>query len=138
MDGQHVLCVTVAEEDASPAEIDHLTSSLRRVLNQTAVSDVTRAPANAPAGSKGTGAFELGALVVNLLPSVLEPAVDAIKGWLSGHPGRSITMNIGGDSIIVSHPSVEQQRLLVDAWLRRHSVDVAQTDLGANASTTGT
>jgi hypothetical protein len=137
MDEQRALCVTVAEEGASPSEIDNLTTSLRRVLNRTAVSDVTRAPATGPAGSKGAGAFELGALVVNLLPSVLRSVVDATKGWLSGHPGRSITMSIGGDSIVVTHPSVEQQRLLVEAWLQRHSEGVAQADLEANASPAG-
>jgi hypothetical protein len=122
---EQLLRVTVAEEDALPAELDNLTTSLRQVLNKTAVNDVTRAPAEAPpAGTKAVGAFEVGALVVKLLPSVLGPVVEAIKGWLSGHPGRSITLTIGGDSIVVTRPSTEEQRMLVDAWLRRHSEGV--------------
>jgi|SRR5829696_1488211 len=131
MDEQYTLVVALAEDDALPTEIDNLTSSLRRALSQTAVHDVRRAAAEAPSGSKGAGAVELGALLVNLLPSVLGSVVTVVNGWLSGHAKRSVTMTIDGDSIVLTDPSKEQQRMLVEAWLQRHS-HVAQAGLGAD------
>ena len=124
---EQLLRVTVAEEGATPAELDNLTTSLWRVLDQTAVNNVTRAPAEAPAGSKGP-AVELGALLVNLLPQVLDSVVAAVAGWLLGYVGRSITrsgrsvtLSIGDDSIVLTRLSAKEQHKLVDAWVKRHS-----------------
>ena len=137
MDEQYTLLVALAEEGAPPAQIDNLTSSLRWALNQTPVRDVRRAPADAPTGSKAAGAFEIGALLVNLLPSVLGSVVNVINGWLSGHATRTVTLSIAGDTIVLTHPSKEQQSMLVETWLRRHS-HVEQADLRADASPAGT
>jgi hypothetical protein len=134
---EHLLRVTVTEEGATPAELDNLTTSLRRTLHQTAVNDVTRAPADAPAGSKAVNAWEVGALVVKLFPSALGSVVEAIRGWLPRDPPRSIILSIGGDSIAVTRASTKEQQMLVDAWLSRHSEGVTQADTGTDPGAPG-
>jgi hypothetical protein len=134
---EHLLRVTVTEEAASLAELDNLTTSLRRTLHQTAVNDVTRAPADAPAGSKAGSAWDVSALVVNLLPSVLGSVVEAIRGWLPRDARRSVILSIGGDSIVVTQASTKEQEMLVNAWLSRHSEGVAQADTGTDPGAPG-
>jgi hypothetical protein len=117
---EHLLRITVTEEGATPAELDNLTASLRRVLDQTTVNSITRAPAEAPAGSKGP-AVELATLLVSVFPPVLGSVVGAVVGWLLGHSGRSVTLSIGDDSIVVTQLKAKEQHTLVETWLRRHS-----------------
>ncbi len=71
-----------------------------------------------PAGSKG---LEIGALIVVLAKAApaLAGIVRTVQAWaLRG--GRSVKLNIDGDTIEVSGASSEQQDRLIAAWIERH------------------
>jgi hypothetical protein len=109
------------EPDADAGELDAATLQLRRELLELDVEDVERPSAGpAPEGARAVEAALLGTLVVKTTSDVLGAVVHAIAGFLTRSPNRSVTLEMHGDSIVVSNPSAEDQRRLIEAFLARH------------------
>jgi hypothetical protein len=110
---------------ADDEEIAEATLQLRRELLDLDVDAVELPTAGeAPPGTRGVELAALGALLVTVSQSqLLGPVLGAVRAWLAGGPQRSIKLELGGDSIELTGVSSNEQRRLVDEWLRRHSVD---------------
>ncbi len=108
--------------DAGAEEVAEATLQLRRELLDLDVEavDVPRA-GEPPPGTRAVELAALGALAVTVTQSgLLSPVVAAVRAWLAGAPQRSIKLELGGDVLELSGLSSNEQRRLVDEWLRRH------------------
>ena len=114
--------VVVLEPDADAGEVAEATSQLRGELLDLDVGAVESPPAGEP--PPGTRAVELaviGALVVTVARSqLLGAVVAAVRSWLASSQRRSIKLELGGDVLELTGVSSDQQRRLIDEWLRRH------------------
>jgi hypothetical protein len=65
----------------------------------------------------------LGGLLVTLTksPEVLKLIVGVVQSWLAGHQGRSVELQIAGDTLKVTGVSSDQQRQLIALFVERHS-----------------
>lgn len=109
--------------DVEPARLEELTASLRRELNDLDVESVEPAPGRSPpAGAKAAEVLALGALVVKVAKSAgsVLPVVRALQEWAS-RGGRTVKLDIGGDTIELTGASREQQDRLIAAWVERQS-----------------
>lgn len=110
------------EPDADAAELDEATRQLRQELMELDVEDVERPSAGpAPPGTRAVEAALLGALVVTATQELVSAVVRAVTGWLGRRPGRTVKLEIGGDSIELTDPSAEDQRRLIEAFLAHHT-----------------
>jgi hypothetical protein len=104
-----------------------LSRRLRAELHELDVESVQAAPGeDAPAGAKGTDLVTVGALIVALSASggVFPSLIATLRDWLDRQSGRHrISVNINGDVIELERATAQQQRDLVDAFVRRHTVD---------------
>ena len=74
-----------------------------------------------PPGTRAVELAALGALVVTVAQSpLLGPVVAAVRSWLGRAPERSIKLELDGDALELTGLSSNEQRRLVDEWLRRH------------------
>lgn len=114
---------TPGEMDAE--ELDELTAALcRELLEVGVVQDVTRpGEGPAPPGSKGLELVAIGSLIVTLVKSAggLKAVTGAIQAWLSGQPKRSVTLTLGGDTIVVEGMSSVDQQRLITTFVDRHA-----------------
>jgi hypothetical protein len=114
-----------AGSDADDEEIAEATLQLRRELLDLEV-DAVELPAagEPPPGTRGVELAALGALLVTVSQSqLLGPVIAAVRSWLAGGPQRSIKLELDGDAIELTGVSSNEQRRLVDEWLRRHTVE---------------
>ncbi|HWD46087.1 MAG TPA: hypothetical protein VHM23_20635 [Actinomycetota bacterium] len=114
-----------AGSDADAEEIAEATLQLRRELLDLDV-DAVELPAagEPPPGSRGVELAAFGALLVTVSQSqLLGPVIAAVRAWLAGGPQRSIKLELDGDTLELTGMSSNEQRRLVDEWLRRHSVE---------------
>lgn len=110
------------EADADSAELQDATSQLRRELLELDVDDV-KAPegGEAPPGTRGGAAAEIGTLLVAAGHAAIGPIVAAIQSWVARRASRSVKLTIDGDSIEVSNVSPDDQRELIQSFLARHA-----------------
>lgn len=116
--------VVDAGADADNEELERLTDQLRRELLQLDVDSVRRPRAGeAPPGAKVGGVLAIGALIVELARSsaVLTAVVGAVQSWVGGRGGRSVKLQLDGDSLEVTGISPSDQRELIDLWIARHA-----------------
>ena len=109
--------------DLEPARLEELTASLRRELNELEVEAVEPAPGGSPpAGAKVGEVLALGALVVKVAKSTgsVLAVVRALQEWAS-RGGRTVKLEIDGDTIELTGASQEQQDRLIAAWVERQS-----------------
>jgi hypothetical protein len=113
-----------AGPDVYDEELGRLVNSLRSELLEL---DVERADSLAvgdtPDGARGVEALMLGALVVRQVrrPETLKSVVRAIRGWLRGHRGRRVRIELDGDVLELSSASDEEHDRLVTNWIERHA-----------------
>ena len=113
-----------AGPDAEDEEIQRLTEQLRREILSLEVEAVRRPSAGeAPPGAKAVGMDVIGALIVEMAhPStVLAAVIGAVQSWLGSRKGRSVKLQLDGDSIEVTGMSASDQRELIDAFVVRHT-----------------
>jgi hypothetical protein len=112
-----------AGTDADAAEVDALTTGLRRELLKLDVSEVVRPEmGEVPAGTRGADAVAVGALLVTVAkPEVLGALVATVRSWLSRSASRSARLMLDGDTIDLTDISSEVQERLVEEWLSRHA-----------------
>src|SRR6266536_1249997 len=108
--------------DADAEEVAEATAQLRRELLDLDVDAVELPPAGEPPpGSRAVDLAAIGALVVTVAQSpLLASVLAAVRSWLAGSQRRSIKLELGGDVLELTGVSSDQQRRLIDEWLRRH------------------
>ncbi|WP_248959086.1 effector-associated constant component EACC1 [Sphaerisporangium perillae] len=124
-DGLSLALVIVPEAGTEPEQAERLVRRLRGELAELDVESVGWAPGEAaPEGAKGADPLTLGAIVVALSASggVFTALIDTVRDWLGRQQGRHrVAVTIDGDTIELERASPDQQRDLVEAYLRRHS-----------------
>jgi hypothetical protein len=113
-----------AGADADEQEIEESTARLRRQLLELDVESVDLVRAGeAPPGTRAADIMILGGLLVTLSksPELLKMATGVVQSWVAGRPGRSVELQINGDSLKVTGISSDQQRELIAMFVERHS-----------------
>lgn len=61
-------------------------------------------------------------LVVTLAASggVLTTLIGTVQAWLTRHERTSVTLEVGGDKLVITGASSESQNRLVKDWISRH------------------
>lgn len=109
------------ETDAE--ELARITRRLREELLGLDVEAVEFAKSGeTPEGAKVGPAIDWNTLLLTLAASggVLTTIIGVLQSWLTRHEGRSVMLEIDGDKIEITGISSEEQKRLIDAWLRRH------------------
>jgi hypothetical protein len=108
--------------DADTEEVAEVTLQLRRELLDLDVEAVELSRAGEPPpGTRAVELAALGALVVTVGQSpLLGPVVATVRSWLASAPQRSIKLELDGDTLELTGLSSNEQRRLVNEWLRRH------------------
>jgi hypothetical protein len=112
-----------AGDDADASEVAVATDHLRRELLEFDDVEVAPVPGGEPPpGSRAIDPATVGALLVTVANSQLfGRIVSAIRTWLGAQPERSITVEIDGDSLVLTGVSSEDQIRLADEWFARHA-----------------
>lgn len=112
--------VDVVLVDGDPEVADRGIRQLRRELQgEFETRDVLAA---APAGAKGDAAA-VGAVAVALggAGGMVPLLISILRDWLGRRTsGQRVKLTVGADSIEVEAASAEEQRELIEAFLRRH------------------
>ncbi len=119
-----VLSVSIGDDDASAEQLEAAAGNLREELLGLAVDDVRPVPGGpAPDGARGVDAVSLGTMLVSLpvAQPLLESVIDVVRRWTSRSAGRTVKIELDGDLLELSHASRDQQRKLVEDWLRRRA-----------------
>ena len=103
-------------------EMEELGRHLRKELLELEVGSVDQVRAeNAPNGAKGD-AVTLGTLLVTLAASggVLTTLINTVQSWLTRQERHSVTLEVGGDKLVLTSVSSEQQQQLIDDFVSHH------------------
>jgi hypothetical protein len=73
----------------------------------------------APRGAKGDP-VTLATLAVTLAPIALTEVVKALQAWLSRHERASVSVESGGEKIVVTGSPSKEQQQLIEAFVNRH------------------
>jgi hypothetical protein len=115
------------DTELSAERIDRLTRRLRAQIAALDVDTVAFAPADGvPPGAKPGDAVTIGTLLVTMSASggVFVGLVELLRGWLDSTTGRHrVSVTVEGDTIELDRATSEQQRQLVEAFIRRHAED---------------
>jgi hypothetical protein len=117
------LQIEIGLGDADPADVDAATGRLRNELLELDVDRVQRASAGeAPPGTRAAELVALGGLVVTLARNSdkIAAVVRTLQGWLARDSGRTVKLELDGDSIEVSGVSSADQERLIAAFIERH------------------
>ncbi len=118
----HVRIDVGVDTDADAAELDDAVRGLRGELLELDVEDVERpSGGSAPEGARGPEVALLGTLMVSAGRAGVSALVKTVAGWIGRRPGRSVTLQIGDDSIELTDASAEDQQRLIEAFVARHS-----------------
>ena len=111
-------------DGADDAELDAETVQLRSELLELAVDDVQQPSGGpAPAGARAVDPTLLATLLVTAGKSAAGALAGALTSWLSRRRGRTLKVELGGDSLELSDVSREEQRQVLQAFLERHMRD---------------
>ncbi len=112
------------DPSADAEETEHLAHALRSELRQLDVHDVSTVAAGAPPpGSKGVDVALVAEWLVTMSASggLLSTVVATVNDWLSRRTvPHKVTLTIDGDTVELSSATPEEQRELVQAFVRRH------------------
>ena len=122
--GQVEVRVGLAGDDLDSDALAECAAMLGQELADLDVDEVASLPTgDAPPGAKGVELLAVGALVVKLARStkVLGQMVDTMRDWLRRNHADSIRLEIDGDVIEIKGAAQEERKVLIDAWVSRHS-----------------
>jgi len=104
---------------ADKEEQEKLTQRLREHLLEMDVDMVEPVRSGeTPAGAKGDS-IALATLAVTLAPMVLTEVMKALQTWLTRYDRASVSVESGGEKIIVTGSPSKQQQQLVEAFVDR-------------------
>ena len=113
----------IALQDGDAEDLATLTQRLMSELKELGVESVEPVRlSESPEGTKGAG-IDWGTVLVTLAASggVLTTLINLLQARLSRDERRSVTVEIGGDKLMLTGVSSQQQQQLIDEWLKRHS-----------------
>jgi len=114
-----MFCIDAGPE-ADKEEQAQLAQRLRDNLLELDVDTVEQVrTGTAPAGAKGDP-LSLTTLAVTLAPMVLTEVMKALQGWLSRHDRASVSVEAGGEKIVVTGSPSKEQQQLIEAFVNRH------------------
>lgn len=116
--------VDLVDADASDEELYELSARLRQELLEADVIDVRRLrDGNAPPGARAVDVQSLGSLLMTVSSSAatLHSVISGMRRWIGADRSRRIVLSLDGDSIEITAASDDEQRRLVDLWVRRHT-----------------
>jgi hypothetical protein len=116
--------VALDREDADSEEIEELTQRLRRQLLQLDVEGVARPRSGeTPPSAKAVDVVQVGELIVRLAQTgpAFAALATVLHRWLRGGTGRQLHIEIGGDKLVLSSATAEQQQAAIAAWLNARS-----------------
>jgi hypothetical protein len=108
--------------DVDAVELDELRSSLRAQLLELDVHAVEQVSAGpAPEGTRALELLAGGALLVSVSksPELLKAVFGVIQGWVSARPGRTVELNVNGNSLKMTGVTAADQERLIDAFIAR-------------------
>lgn len=109
-----------AGPEADQEELEQLAHRLREHLLELDVYDVEPFRSGAaPAGAKGDP-ITLATLAVTLAPIALTEVMKALQAWLSRHERASVSVESGGDKIVVTGSPSKEQQQLIETFVSRH------------------
>jgi Effector Associated Constant Component 1 len=110
-------------DDDDAEELAQLTQRLREDIEELDVEgvDFVRSKEDLPKGAKAGDAVAWGSLLVTLATSsgVIPALVNTLQSWLMRHEHRSMTIVMGEDKLEVTDISSDEQKRLIEAWIRR-------------------
>ena len=109
--------------ESDEEELTQLMRRLRRELSDLPDVERLESPkAPAPSRSKTPG-IDWQALIITLAASggVLTSLINTVQSWLTRHERTSVTLEIGGDKLVLTGVSPESERRLVSDWISRHA-----------------
>ncbi|MFF3559523.1 hypothetical protein ACFYXS_05725 [Streptomyces sp. NPDC002574] len=122
----------VPADDVDTEELAELALNLRGRLLELDVADVRwLRDGVVPLGAKPLDAVEAGVLLVSAAPAVWRGVLELVQVWLNGRPVRGVKVDLQGRSIELTAASKEEQRLLVEQFLRATAgTEVAEESTG--------
>lgn len=108
-------------EDNDPEYVEQQLQYLIDELRGLDLASIDRAPQSPPPpGTRGTGALELGALVIGLGGSgaLLPVVAGLVQDWLVRRRSGTVRLKLGDDEIELTSGEVQQRAL--EEFLRRH------------------
>ncbi|NUW05183.1 hypothetical protein G6W50_36595 [Streptomyces sp. CAI 127] len=115
--------LTFSAGDGDPEQTEEQLQYLLAELREMELPSVERLmSAQAPTGTRGGDAVEVGALLIGLGGSgaLLPVVVGLVQDWLSRRRSGSIRMKIGDDELELTAASDEMQQRALTEFLRRH------------------
>jgi hypothetical protein len=123
--------VGIGEAGSDDERLEEMALQLRAEQLALEVESVQPAVAGeAPTDSRSALAAVAGALTVSLQPTMatIGGVVAVVREWLRRSGGqRTVRIEIDGDMLELGGASAEVQQKLVDDWIARHSVAVAES-----------
>ena len=121
MEGASVELVLETGDDDDEYAEDQLQYLLDE-LSQLDVASIERAHLPPPPGTRGPGAWEVGALVIGLGGSgaLLPVLVGCVQDWLNRRRSGTIRLKFGDDEIELTASSDEMRQRALEEFLRRH------------------
>jgi len=110
-------------DGADAEELDTATARLRGDLLDLDVDRVERvASGEAPPGARAAEIAALGELLLHLARNAeaITSVVASLQAWLSRDAGRSVKLEMDGESLEVTGISSREQERLISAWIERH------------------
>lgn len=110
-------------EDNDPEYVEQQLQYLIDELRGLDLASIDRAPQSPPPpGTRGTGALELGALVIGLGGSgaLLPVVAGLVQDWLVRRRSGTVRLKLGDDEIELTSASGEVQQRALEEFLRRH------------------
>lgn len=110
--------------DADVRERIGLARMLRKELSGLPdIETLDPLPVPADPRSKAPG-VDWQTVVVTLAASggVLTTLIGTVQAWLTRHERSSVTLEMGGDKLVVTGVSSESERRLVNDWIARHKL----------------
>ena len=108
--------------DSDDQERLELARRLRSELLALSEVEGIESPAAMVAPRSKAAGVDWQTLIVTLAASggVLTSLIGTIQSWLTRQEKASVTLEMGGDKLVITGASSEVQRSLVDDWVRRH------------------
>ena len=107
--------------DSDQQELDQLTAQLRSRLLELDVDDVEPLRGgDIPPGARPVDPITVGALVVTLVPPLLEAVVSLVRSWMEQRHVGGVTLTIGDATIDLKEASDEERARLVQMFVEQH------------------
>ena len=120
----NVLLVPMPDPDADPEVIERVTRHLRVELHDLPWESLDTVPGPPPPGKAKGDPATMSAILLGLTAAggVLPGLINLVGDWLNRQSGRHrVAISIDGDTIELGKATSEEQRHLVDAFIRRHA-----------------